>query len=365
MKLDPLLSKAARLARSKKYEGALKILKDEEDRYYGSFKYYYLYGVISLYSGAFVDALTSFKQAFNIKPKEPYMLLGLAVLYLKRMDTVKAVDYYLDVQEMNPKNKIAKNALAVIRKHSESEALSDWLTPEKLVKLFPPIPFPGISVKTVVSSLLILAAVLILFLGISYKIRSMPPPRTTAQFNLSAQERSAPVVTGGSYMYILTKDQAADYYDKAHSLFKSYRDEAAKIYLNRILESNASEEIKYKARMIISNTEIPGFDNFKRADNPSYSDVIKEPALYRDIYVIWKGMATNHEITGEAVRFDFLVGYDTRKTLEGIVPVVFNTPVMVNTERPLEVLGKIKLDNETMNITLEGEGIHQSAKLEN
>jgi len=365
MKLDPLLSKAARLARSKKYESALKTLKDEEDRYSGSFKYYYLYGVICLYSGAFLDAHTSFKQARNIKMKDPYTLLGLAALYLKRMNTVQAVDYYLDVHEMNPKNKIAKKALTVIRKHSDPQALSDWLTPERLAKLFPPIPFPGVSVKTVVSCVLILAIALVLFFGISFKIRSMPSPRPSAQFSLSAQERSTPVETGGSYMYIFTRDQVTDYYDKALSLFTSYRDEAAKIYINRILESNASEDLKNKARLLISYTEVPGFDNFKHSDNPSFSDILNEPAVYRDVYVIWKGMATNLEVTDESVRFDFLVGYDTRKTLEGIVPVVFKTPVTVNTERPLEVLGKIKLSGEKMNVSLEGAAIHQSGKLEN
>jgi len=365
MKLDPLLSKAARLARAKNYEGAIKILKDEEDRYYGSFKYYYLTGVICLYSGAFVDALANFKQARNLKMKDPYTMLGLAVLYLKRMNTVQAVDYYLDVQEMMPKNKIARKALAVIRKHSDSEALSDWLTPEKLAKLFPPIPFPGVNFKTVVSSAVIIAALVFLVFGISKKIRSAPSGRPSAQFTLSSQERNAPVETGGSYIYILTKDQAAGFYDKALSLFTSYRDEAAKINLNRIFESNASVEIKNKARQIISYMEVPGFDNFKRADNPSYSDVINEPALYRDVYVIWKGMATNLEVGDDAVRFDFLVGYDTRKTLEGIMPVVFQTPVSVNTERPLEVLGKIVLTGANMSVSLEGEAIHQSGKLEN
>jgi tetratricopeptide (TPR) repeat protein len=363
MKLDPLLSKAANLARSKNYEAALKTLKDEEDRYYGSFKYYYLYGVICLYSGAFVDALASFKQARNIKMKDPYTLLGLAVLHLKRMNTVQAVDYYLDVQELKPKNKISKKALAVIRKHSDSEALSDWLTPERLAKLFPPIPFPGVSVKMAVSSVLILIAALVLFFGIFSRIRSMPSPRPSAQFALSSQERSEPVETGGSYMYIFTRDQATDYYDKALSFFTSYRDEAAKIYLNRILESNASENLKNKARLLISYTEVPGFDNFKQGDNPSFSDVISEPAVYRDVYVIWRGMATNLEITDEAVRFDFLVGYDTRRTLEGIVPVVFTLPVSVNTERPLEVLGRIKLSGA--GISLEGAAIHQSGRLEN
>jgi hypothetical protein len=297
--------------------------------------------------------------------KDPYTLLGLAVLHLKRMDTVQAVDYYLDVQDLNPKNKIAKKALTVIRKHSDSQELSDWLTPERLAKLFPPIPFPGVNIKMLVSSLLILAAALVLFFGISSKIRSMPSPRPSAQFALSTQERSAPVETGGSYMYILTRDQALGEYDRALSLFTSYRDEAAKICLNRILESNASENLKNKARLLISYTEVPGFDNFKQTDNLSFSDVINEPAIYRDVHVIWRGMATNLEVTDDSVRFDFLVGYDTRRTLEGIVPVVFKMPVSVNSERPLEVLGKIKLSGVGMSMVLEGVAIHQSGRLEN
>jgi hypothetical protein len=297
--------------------------------------------------------------------KDPYTLLGLAVLHLKRMDTVQAVDYYLDVQELNPKNKIAKKALTVIRKHSDSQALSDWLTPERLAKLFPQIPFPGVNIKVLISSFLILAAALVLFFGISSKIRSMPSPRPSAQFALSAQERSAPVETGGYYMYILTRDQALGEYDRALSLFTSYRDEAAKICLNRILESNASENLKNKSRLLISYTEVPGFDNFKRADNPSFSDVTNEPAVYRDVHVIWRGMATNLEVADDSVRFDFLVGYDTRRTLEGIVPVVFKTPVSVNIERPLEVLGRINLSGAGISIALEGVAIHQSGRLEN
>jgi hypothetical protein len=76
-------------------------------------------------------------------------------------------------------------------------------------------------------------------------------------------------------------------------------------------------------------------------------------------------MATNVEITDEGTTFDLLAGYDTRKVLEGIVPVVFYVPVSINTERPLEVLGKITLDSSYSDIRLEGVAIHQSGKLEN
>jgi tetratricopeptide (TPR) repeat protein len=370
MKTDPLLSKAASLAKRRNFEGALKLLKTEEDRYNGSFKYYYLSAVICLHAGIFTEAKSNFEFARRIKFNDPSTMLGLAALYLKRVNTVQAVDYYLDVQASDPKNKIAKKALSVIRKHSSSDELSDWLTPERLAKLFPPIPAPLINARTAAAAALIFAAALVLTFGILVKAKVLPSPikkrdeRPITEFVLSGEERRSPVEIGGSYSYILTRDQAADLYDKALSLFTSYRDEGAKIIINKLLVSNASESLKNKSRLLLSYMEVPGFDNFKQIDNPSFSDVKAEPVIYRDVHVIWRGMATNVEITDDLIRFDFLVGYDMRTVLEGIVPVIFYNPVSVNPERPLELLGKITLTS-SMDIRLEGVTIHQSGRLEN
>ena len=371
MNTDPILNNAARLAKLRNFEGAIKALKSEEDRYYGSFKYYYLYGVICPHSGSPMDALTYFRHARQIKMKDPSTMLGLAVLHLKRMDTVQAVDYYLDVQEIEPRNRIAKKGLAVIRKYSDADSLSDWLTPERIAKLYPPIPAPVFTSKMILAAVFIFAVCAILAFGLFVKFRVIPSPfksraaRQSAEFVLSGNERSAPVETGSTYMYILTQNQALGLYDRALSLFTSYRDEAAKINLNRILESNASEGLKNKSRLLLAYMEVPGFDNFKRGDNVSYTQVKNEPAVHRDVYVIWNGMATNVEVTDEYTRFDFLVGYDTRKTLEGIVQVVFDKPIAINSERPLEVLGKIALESSFSGFWLEGEAVHQSGRLEN
>ena len=370
MKLDPLLSKAARLAKKRDYDGAVKILKAEEDRYNGSFMYYYLYAVICLHSGSYLEALSNFRYAEKIKMKDPSTMLGLAALYLKRINTVQAVDYYLDVKEIDPKNRMAKKALSFIRKYSSSGQLSDWLTHERLSKLFPPIPAPALSLKAAATALFALLAALILVFAILAGSRVLPSPfkgrdsRHTAEFVLSGQERSQPVEIGGSYMYILTRDQATSLYDRALSLFSAYRDESAKVNLNRILESNASEGLKNKSRLLLSYMEVPGFDTFKQTDNYSFADVKNEPVVYNGVHVIWRGMATNVDITDEYTRFDFLVGYDTRRTLEGIVPVVFDKPVAINPERPLEVLGKIVVTSSYTDIMLEGVAIHQSGRLE-
>ncbi|MCL2185083.1 MAG: tetratricopeptide repeat protein [Treponema sp.] len=371
IKGDPLLDKAAFLAKKGDFENAIKILQDEESQYRNSLQFYQILGIICLHAGRYVEAYECLKIAKRIKPKnDKLILLGIAVFSLKNLNTVQAVDCYLDVLELEPKNKLAKNALDIIRKHSASETLADWVSsPARLSKLFPPIPAPFFNKRIIISAAIVITAVFLLVFGILILSKTIANPfkkqsdRPSAEYTLSAQERREPIETGGYYRYILTRDQAINLYDRALSLFTNYRDEAAKVSLNRIIESNASEGLKNRAHLLIENMEVPGFDNFKRADNPSYSDIKTEPIVYRNVHVIWRGMATNTEVTDDKTSFDLLVGYDTRRTLEGIVTVIFDRPVAINTERPLEVLGKIILTSSA-DFILEGVAIHQSGRLE-
>ncbi|MDR2133984.1 MAG: tetratricopeptide repeat protein [Treponema sp.] len=373
MKLDPILTRATRLARSGNYEGAIKTLEPEVNRYYGSFRYYYLLGVSCLHVGDFGGALTYFRLAHDVKIRDPLALLGLAVLYLRRGETDRAVDFYLDVQELDEKNRTAKKALKVIRRYAGADTFSAWLESGRLPGLYPPIPSPGLSPDRILAAAAAVLAVLALCFGILVRTNLVPNPfghrggrKVHAGISLSGEERNEPVQTGGAYRYILTRSQVLETYERALSLFTGYRDEAARVHINRILESNASEGVKNKSRILLSYMEVPGFDNFRHGDNVPYSEVIRDPVLFRDVHVIWRGMATNAETLQNMTSFDFLVGYDTRKTLEGIVPVVFDKAVSLNLERPLEVLGRIVPVNQESGagIRLEGVAIHQSGRLE-
>jgi tetratricopeptide (TPR) repeat protein len=371
MKLDIVLTRAARLARRGNYYGAIKTLESEENRYLGSFRYYYLLAVSFLHAGDFGGAFTNFKRAREMKMRDPGVLLGIAVLYLRRGETARAVDLYLEVQELDEKNKIARRALNIIRKFAGKDRLSEWTDSGKISRLFPPLPprplTPG--------SVLVPAAALVLFIAVFYAVlvrfRVLPGPQfrrgnraIASESLLDRADREQPVETGGSYGYILTRTQVLETYEKALTLFTEYRDEAAKVNLNRILESNAARPVKNKARLLLSYMEVPGFDTFVRRDNVTYSEVVREPLLYRNCHVIWRGMAVNIDVLSGLTSFDLLVGYDTRKTMEGIVPVVVDRAVSINTEKPLEVLGRIvpvapQTDGGTV-IRLEGLAIHQS-----
>ncbi|MDR1950535.1 MAG: tetratricopeptide repeat protein [Spirochaetaceae bacterium] len=342
MKLDPILTRAVRLLRRGKYGEVVQTLQPEIVRYHDHFRYYYILALACLYLKDFRGAHDYYSRARNIKMREPGVLLGLAALHLRRGDTDRAIDLYLEVQEIEPKNPVAGKALKIIRKYSGSDNLFTWIETGNLPKLYPPKPREPFSPRRLGIPVLVLLAGVLGFLyaaGVFPRGGQGGVREGLSDTVLEQVERDTPVQVEGSYRYILTRNQVLDSYAEARTLFTERRDEAAKVALNRIIESNAAEPIKNKARLLISYTEVPGFDSLK--DRFKYAEVIREPALYRGCYVIWRGMASNLREEERGTSFDFLVGYDTRSVLEGIVPVDFNFPVAVNPERPLEVLGYI------------------------
>jgi tetratricopeptide (TPR) repeat protein len=368
MKLDPILTKAIRLARRGKYDGAIRTLEPEVNRYHDSFRYYYILAVSCLRVNDFVGALGYFKLAREVRIRDPNALLGMAALFLRRGETDRAVDIYLEVQDADPKNPVAKRALGIIRRYAGQDRIAEWLESGELHKLYPPLPSipPDIS-RAVLPGLFVFGALaLTAFLLIRFQVIPLPGGRgkrpAVSGAALEREDRERPVETGGVYRYILTRNEVLDLYARGLSLFTEYRDEAARYLFNRLVESNASDGIKNKARLVMSYMEIPGFDTFKRQDNYAYAEVMTDPILYRDCHVIWRGMATNIQTLPAQTAFDFLIGYDTRRSLEGIVPVVFDRAVLLNPERPLEILGRIipVSGGREGELRLEGLAIHQS-----
>jgi tetratricopeptide (TPR) repeat protein len=354
---DPVLKKAVNLTRRGKYDESIKMLEAEVFRYQDSFSYYHILGISCLYAGDFGGAHTYFSKAKNIKFRSPLTLLGLALLYLRRGETDRALDIYLDVQDIEPDNNIAKKALKIIRKYSGGESLAAWIEQGKLSALYPPLPRAGISINPVplIAAGIILAVLAGIFLG----IKRVPVfQRGGLNESILAQtERENPVESGGSYRYILTSDQVLASYTEARNLFNQYHDEKAKRELNRILESNASAPIKNKALLLRSYTQTPGFDTLK--DHFTYTEVSGDPLLYRDCFVLWKGSAANIKTGEDKTSFDLLVGYDTRTIMEGAVTVELEFPTTINTVEPLEVLGYI-VPTAVDKFIISGTGIHQS-----
>jgi len=348
MRLDPTLSKAVRLARSGRHEAALRILLPEVTRYDRSLNYYRILGTICLHSGDFGSAHTYLKIAHEIKRRDPAPMLGLAVLFLRRGDTSRAVDLYLEVLEHDRKNPVAKRAMRIIRRQAGTDAFYSWVEAGKISLLYPRLPFPGFSAAEVSSALGIaaaaFAAVFAVMVGLGLApnpFRTLGPREIPAGLSLSFADRISPVGPGESGGNVLSQSQSIEVYERALALFSDHRDEAARILLNTILESNASDGMRNRARLMLSFLEIPRFDNFKRDDNVSLTSAWHDPLLYRGVHVIWRGIASNVSITELGTSFDFLVGDNAPLHLEGIVPVFFDHAVPLPQDA-IEVLGRIE-----------------------
>ncbi len=371
MNADSLLAKAARLARSRRYGEAIRLLEPEVVRYHDSFRYYFILGYSCLQAGDFGGSFTYFRRAREIKMRDPAVLLGLAALHLRRGETDRAIDLYLDILEKESGNRIAQRALDVVRKRGDPEVLGAWIEAGKLVRIYPPAPsVPGSARRAALivgGTFLALSVSVLALLALGILASPFSPGMERPGLegtDLAAEDREGPVQIGGAYRYVLTKRQILDAYAAAQRLFRDYRDDAARVELNRILESNASEAVKEKARILASFAAAPGFDTLK--DRFPYSAVAAEPVLYRGCHVIWRGMAANLVEAERATSFDLLVGYDTRNALEGIVNVRFDFAVAVDQERPLEILGRVvptfAAAGESA-LRIEGVALHQAASL--
>lgn len=354
------LERAKRAFYRKRYNDVISLLEPEIIQYRDSFHFYYFLGLACLHTGDIGGATSYFQRARQIRMRDPNLLVAQAALYLRRGDTHQAVEYYLEALEYNPSHPIAKKSLDFIRTKGDSETIETLVETGKITRFYPR-PKRGIVPVPVVIGFTV--AVLVLFTwfagpALTENVRAETERADLSSLTLASSERSDALDMGGSYRYVLTEKEVISAYAAAQRYFQGYRDNAAQVEINRILYSNASTAIKQKARMLMTYLAEPGFDSIK--DKYSYATIETDPFLYIDCWVVWKGMATNVRTVSDSMDLDFLVGYDTRNTLEGIVPVHFTTAIPVDTDKPLEILAKVSEENGK--IVLAGRSVFQSGK---
>ena len=333
-----------------------------------SFPFYLYLGLACLHAGDIGGAVDYLTCARKIKMTDPDLLCAQAVLFLRRGDTARAIDYYLEAIEYNPNHALARSGLDFIRIHNTPEAIGEADQSGEIKKFY---PRPGVQAyikkRTIFfASLAAIVFVVVLAVTVLVKLPLSARARSNNRADLSAfallsDEKARPIDTSGNYQYTLSEKEVLAAYRSAQRYFQDSRDNLAQIEVNRILSSNAAHSIKQKARLLMDYFATPGFDTVR--DIPSYSDVRADIPLYLDCWTIWSGVATNVQSDGENTSFDLLVGYSDRIQLEGVVPIFCNFSVRIDSERPIEVLGKIQQRGGVL--FLKASGIHQSQVPEN
>lgn len=346
----------------KKYTEVIDILEPHVLDYRDSFSFYLYLGLSYLYLDEIKAAKDYLQQSYRLKPCDPDLLSAYAVMSLRRSNTAEAVEYYCQALEHNANYKLAKKGLETIRKNNSPEKLGYLIQSGKIKKLYP-YPENG-KRKGRIIALSLASCTFILILGIIfpyfYKTRNFVSEQRAnlVDLELDKNEKKYAVDMEGKYFYVLTQNQILESYEKAKKMFQLHRDNAAQVEINRILSSNASFSIKQKARILMDYFEEPGFNNIK--DEFSFSQVRNEPLLYLDCWVVWKGIPVNIVSGNHSTTFSLLVGYDTKRKLEGSVEVFCSFVEKIDIDTPISVLGRIKIKQGV--IYLEGKGLYQTQK---
>lgn len=130
---------AENLIKRRKFNLAIKILESASDIYEGDFEYYLTLGIANLYADFPGKAFQNFTLARRIKIKDVRLLLGQAVILLRRGDISRSVHYYLDVLDLDSENETAKKALEFIREHGDRTTVRKWVDSGAIKKFYPPL----------------------------------------------------------------------------------------------------------------------------------------------------------------------------------------------------------------------------------
>lgn len=341
------IDQARWLMKSRDFAGAIQALNEKRGVYEESFDYNYTLGLAFLYAGDTGSAAQSFEAARKIKINDANLLLCQAAIHLRRGNTERAVQYYLDILDFDPQNEDAKRCLELVRAHGDYEEICRWVDDGRIEAYYPPLGVNPKKVRNIAAALL--CGALVGFLTVHFWPRNFTKSDRADLSSLVLSIDDSGNARGVKKSY----NQALEY-------FEQRRDNAAQREVNRVLNSAASTGLKQKARSLMSYFEAPGFDSLK--DNFSYKEVAEQTSLYLDCYVDWSGRASNVEQGENFLSFDLLVGYEDLKDLEGIVRVTFDylPERNLDPEKPVRVLGKVDVDGKK--IILKGRSIYQSVK---
>lgn len=342
---------------------AIKRLEAKADIYEDNFEYYLTLGIACLYVGDIGASSSYFQRARKIRLTETRLLLGQAAIFLRRGDTARALQYYLEIKENDPLNKTAEEAMEFIRVHGNYDTICRWVDTGKIEQFYPPLGRnpDKIAIVTIAGTAFLLGC-LLTFIFFPKGQQYTGPRADLTRLELSADEKSDAKeknLSTQSYKFVLSNKEINKRYNNALQYFQAHRDNAAQIEVNTILNSDASVAVKKKARLLMGYFEIPDFDSI--TDVPSCVDVAADPLVYLDCWVNWGGKISNAAVYDDgSYSCDLLVGDESLARYEGTVRVHFDAEPVVDVSKPVKILGKIVLEDGM--ISLKGRAVYQSVK---
>ena len=376
-----VLGAANRLFIQRKYSQVIALLEPRITLYRGSFKFFYLLGMSSIYLHSWDIAYSYIKSAYFINDRHIPTATSYALLLIRNGQRLEGIQILLDILQ-NEKNRhkagyaLANRSLEMIKNCGNKTDICSVLDKARAGKYFPakPINFYPIIGAAIIG----FAAITTLLLTINFSAFStstMQNQSVKKQGNKYRQTSKLESQTGEQVInvpyqnqsrtdlnkiQIESKESYFDYstpfeimlseseimasFNEAKEFLQNHQDNFAQKSINQLLLSNCSFRTKQKALVMARMIERP---KEMRSFNQSFSfqEVHLFPQLYQNCYVKWQGRISDIVVKSNEITFNFLVGYQDKKVVDGIVACSMEFEAILNQEYPYEILAQIEIDD--------------------
>lgn len=357
-KKETPLEKAYRQYHAKEYAKVIALLEPQVFMYRANSDFYHVLGLACLHTGDAGGAHSYLMRCTQMNPDAIAPRLALAACHLKRRDTQAAMQLWLEILDEDPENRMAQRGLSILRHGPDSDEALRYRDADLLASLYPDIrrPLPWKKLALVAGIAIVAAAAvqagpaLLGLAGDMLRTESDRPHREGVEYaELTPDDRIADSEPASGVRYELSESQIERTFADIRNYFLEERDNLANREINRILHSNAASGLKERARTLRGYLNTPGFADFR--DGFSYDEVVADPYLHDGSYVRWRGRASNIDISEDRILFDFLVGYEDGRQLDGIVPARFDFAVRVDPRYAIELIGRVeRVDDDSIEL---------------
>jgi tetratricopeptide (TPR) repeat protein len=375
------LRQAERLFSEQRFAELVKHLAPQIFLYRSDPRYYFLLGVASLYIGDFSGAHSYLLRGKDLDPLNLEMQLGLAITYLHRKDDPQALRLLVDIQDKHPTNKRVLQVLDLLKQAPEK---IDWPEQLRLGKLRPLYPGPGFNWRpllryaglglaglTGLAMLVFLGGNLVQFISARHAMAqaartvtaNAPSPDTLAVAGTASppsgqdpgDDRRFGVVPGQAPRFQLSAGEIKALVAETTTTFREYRDNRARVLVNRIMQSNADARTREQLRGLAGHFRVPGFVNFR--DNFDPATVVADPVLHCGVFVMWRGKVADVQKGQTAILFKLLVGYDNSPVIQATVPVRLEFAAAIDNGQAIELIGQVEPELPSGGFGLKGSAL--------
>lgn len=334
------LRKAYKLVKSRRYSQVIRFLEPKVPIFLEDELFYYLLGVSCFQTGDIGGSEFYFKRSLQVNHDNIESRLYLAAIQLKKKDQANAARLWLNILDIDQGNKFAQRGLDRLKSITSSSDLEQLINSKKINRLVKPLRgvHPALVKAFSAFALLSFLAVALYFL-----FPYILPEKNIREdvTNLSLENYVGSYVEfEGDFLYTFTGEEIRNVFESAVDDFHNFDDNPLQMKINKLNLSNASNDLKGKISILEKLIQKPTFLTMKT--NFQYSEVFKDPLLFNNCFVLWRGKVTNVAYGADKITLDFLVGYENETVLQGIIYTEIPFETSINQSVPIEILGQIQ-----------------------